>query len=161
MATPKVNTLCFLKTLPTLLRTWSSFEIRVDFIFFQSDYNNNAESPFRYQVIGIISHYIETTWTETNQNNIYGTLQKEDSELVDARDDLDLSSGHGIRIKELTISNLADSINPNLIRSEGWNKLLRLPTLVDLKILVQKDFAFLGENTFHNEMDEFFQTFPS
>lgn len=82
-------------------------------------------------------------------------------ELADACDDLDLSSGHGIRIKELTISNLADSINPNLIRSEGWNKLLRLPTLVDLKILVKKDFAFLGENTFHNEMDEFFQAFPS
>ncbi|KAG7407866.1 hypothetical protein Forpe1208_v013499 [Fusarium oxysporum f. sp. rapae] len=129
--------------------------------YLESDYNDNAESTFRYRVIDIVSHCIEATWTETNQNSIYDTLQKEDSEFTDAQDDLALSSGHGIRIKELTISNLADSIDPKLMNSEAWNKLLRLPTLANLKILVQKDFAFYGEDTFRNEMYEFFQALPS
>ena len=77
------------------------------------------ESPFRYRVIDIVSHCIEITWTETNQNNIYDTLQKEDSKLADAHDDLALSSRNDIRIEELTISNLADSIDPKLIKSEA------------------------------------------
>ncbi|KAJ0150645.1 Uncharacterized protein HZ326_6812 [Fusarium oxysporum f. sp. albedinis] len=60
--------------------------------YFQSDYNYNADSPFRYRVIDIVFHCIEITWTETNQNNIYDTLQKEDSEFADVHDDLALSS---------------------------------------------------------------------
>ncbi|KAF4462605.1 hypothetical protein FALBO_10588 [Fusarium albosuccineum] len=49
--------------------------------------------------------------------------------------DLSIHLGQVLPIKELTISNLADYNEPNLLSSGAWNKVLSLPTLIDLKLL--------------------------
>ncbi|KLO95350.1 uncharacterized protein FFB20_01995 [Fusarium fujikuroi] len=74
--------------------------------------------------------------------------------------DAPVLQGDSLQIKELTISHLADYNDPRVIQSKAWNKLLRLPTLIDLKLLVGEDHV-KNRTNLSTERSEFFSVLPS
>ncbi|KAG5809104.1 hypothetical protein H9Q74_000226 [Fusarium xylarioides] len=115
---------------------------------------------YRYLVLDIISHCLTGMWTPENRKKVYDTMPLRGGRMFTYTHDASLLLGDPSQIKELTISHLADYNDPRLIQSKAWNKLLRLPTLIDPKLLV-------GENHFSNRTilsagrSEFFSALPS
>ncbi|KAF5563448.1 hypothetical protein FNAPI_2657 [Fusarium napiforme] len=101
-------------------------------------------------------------WTPENRKTIYEAELPAiwDSKLFKYTHDALVLPGESLQIKELTISHLADYNDPRLIHSRAWNKLIRLPTLIDLKLLVGEDH-FNNRLDFSVEASEFFSALPS
>ena len=75
-------------------------------------------------------------------------------------DDSDLAPAQVIHLTELTIANLADYHEPGL--TEAWEKILALPSLVDLKLFVATESSEAApERVIHfAEKYEFFASLP-
>ncbi|KAF5644093.1 hypothetical protein F52700_2661 [Fusarium sp. NRRL 52700] len=115
---------------------------------------------FRYMVLDIISHCAMGMWTPASRSKIYDTAPLGRDSMFGYIHNAPAISGDPLHIKELTISHLSDYNDPRLTRSEAWNKLLRLPTLVDLKLLVGEEH--IGNQTsLSPERYEFFSALPS
>lgn len=115
---------------------------------------------FRYMVLDIISHCVTGMWTPANRKKIYDTLPPEGQEMFRYTQNEQVLQGNSSRIKEFTISHLADYNDLRLIQSRAWNQLLRLPTLIDLKLLVGENH--IGKSTtLSAERYEFCSALPS
>ncbi|KAF4432584.1 hypothetical protein FACUT_8347 [Fusarium acutatum] len=95
----------------------------------------------RYLVLDIISHFVTGMWTPKDRKKVYDTVPPEGNHMFTYTHDASVLLGDSLQIKELTISHLADYNDPRLIQPKAWNKLLRLPTLVDLTLLVGENHA--------------------
>ncbi|KAG9496520.1 hypothetical protein J7337_011296 [Fusarium musae] len=73
--------------------------------------------------------------TQTNRFKIYETAPPAGRNKFRYTHDVPVPRGQPLQIKELTISHLADYNDGRLVRSRAWTRLLRLPTLIDLKLL--------------------------
>ncbi|KAF4343801.1 hypothetical protein FBEOM_2235 [Fusarium beomiforme] len=125
-----------------------------------------ASWPFRYKILDTVSHCITGMWTKAKQIQIDQKVKGDRvlKHLVpDYNDDFpDLPTGHVMKIKEFTVSNLADYNDPNLLQSKAWGQLLHLPTLVGLKLLVTKEhYSPEYRHVICEEKYDFFQTLPS
>lgn len=99
---------------------------------------------FRYLVLDITAHCVTRRWTPANRAKIYETKPPVGKDKFEYTPDAPVVRGNLLQIKELTISHLADFNDRRLIRSQAWYKLLRLPTLTDLKLLVGEDHMRYG-----------------
>ncbi|KAF5970903.1 hypothetical protein FCOIX_10126 [Fusarium coicis] len=117
---------------------------------------------YRYLVLDIISHCAVGMWPPENRKAIYGAELPAiwDSHVFKYIHDAPVLPGDALQIKELTISHLADYNDVRLIHSRAWNKLLRLPTLIDLKLLVGEDHVN-NRSDLSVETSEFFGALPS
>ncbi|KAH7240732.1 uncharacterized protein BKA55DRAFT_542043 [Fusarium redolens] len=105
----------------------------------------------QYIIIDTIPQAVTGLWEEENENNVFGCdpVQEGNDELQYAHNDPVLPSGQPLKIKELTISNLVTFNYPRLIESKAWNKLLQLPTLIDLKFLIGKKYGLGRHDSLH------------
>ncbi|KAF5597826.1 hypothetical protein FPCIR_3402 [Fusarium pseudocircinatum] len=126
------------------------------------DYNIEEGLQYRYLVLDIISHCAVGMWTPENRKTIYAAELPAiwSSHMFTYTHDGPALPGDSLQIKELTISHLADYNDPRLIQSKAWNKLLRLPTLIDLKLLVGEDHVN-NRTDLAVETSEFFSALPS
>ncbi|KAF5669092.1 hypothetical protein FCIRC_9399 [Fusarium circinatum] len=115
---------------------------------------------YRYMVLDIISHSVTGVWTPEDRKRIYDTVPQHGEQMCTNTHDASIVQGNSLQIKELTISHLADYNDPRLIQSKAWNKLLRLPTLTDLKLLVGEDHCSNGTRL-SAWRSEFFTALPS
>ncbi|KAF5532787.1 hypothetical protein FMEXI_12198 [Fusarium mexicanum] len=123
---------------------------------------NNVEEGwyYRYMVLDIISHSVIGVWTPEDRKRIYDTVPQNGGQMFTDTHDASIVQGDSLHIKELTISHLADYNDPKLIQSKAWNKLLRLPSLVGLKLLVGEDHCN-NRTRLSAWRSEFFTALPS
>ncbi|KAF4996634.1 hypothetical protein FGRMN_4380 [Fusarium graminum] len=173
----------FLNTLPYLRYYQNMIRLHLRFSKYCGieDYNTRSVGPdieetwpFRYKILDTVAHCVMGMWTKESQIKInqrirdYHQLRRfrwYRDDLADRKyeDDLpDLRPGIVMNIKELTISNLADYKDPNLVQSLAWKKLLHLPTIIDLKLLITKEHPLREtDDIMCSEKYEFFEAFPS
>ncbi|KAF5718383.1 hypothetical protein FMUND_5242 [Fusarium mundagurra] len=82
--------------------------------------------------------------TPANRFKIYETAPPVGRDKFKYTHGVPVPRGEPLQIKELTISHLADYNDRRLILSEAWIQLLRLPTLIDLKLLVGENHMRQG-----------------
>ncbi|KAF4973682.1 hypothetical protein FSARC_71 [Fusarium sarcochroum] len=119
--------------------------------------------PFRYRVLDTISYCVTGMWTKAKQIDIDRTASIWGFIPDYADDSPEIFSGQAMSIKELTISNLADYKDPCLISSEAWQRLLTLPSLIDLKFLITTETyhdSMAHESVLLEEKYEFFESLP-
>ncbi|KAF5678620.1 hypothetical protein FHETE_1172 [Fusarium heterosporum] len=159
----------FLNTLPYLryYQKMTRLHLRFSKYCGIEDYHTRSVGPdieetwsLRYKILDTVAHCVMGMWTKESQMKIsqrVGNYQLR--RFAWYEDDLpDLRPGIVMNIKELTISNLADYKDPNLLESIAWKKLLHLPTLIDLKVLVTKEHTMTeSADIFCDEKYEFFQ----
>lgn len=109
---------------------------------------------FRYTVLDTICHCIAGLCTRETQEVIYRTQNFAEYDLDLAWDDLPEPGDQPLQLREFTVFNLADFEDRNLEASEAWQKVLALPSLIDLKLLFTADVdrTNISEkyNMFHN-----------
>ncbi|KAF5980131.1 hypothetical protein FBULB1_5375 [Fusarium bulbicola] len=124
--------------------------------------NRNVEeaSYYRYMVLDIISQSVTGMWTPEARDRVYATVVLGWNLPCPDIHDTSVLQRDSLQIREFTISHLSDYNEPRLFGSKAWNKLLQLPTLIDLKLLVGEDHATNG--TYLSAWrSEFFSTLPS
>ncbi|CVL05027.1 uncharacterized protein FMAN_13010 [Fusarium mangiferae] len=153
----------FLEFLPYLGMFNNLKHLHIRFSRSSNPRSNNIEESlhYRYLVLDIISHCVVGMWTLGYRKTVYGAmLPPASSHMFRYKHDTPVLLGASLQIKELTISHLVGYNDPRLIHSKAWNMLLRLPTIIDLKLL-------MGENHPENGTDlsagrsEFFSALPS
>ncbi|KAF4503271.1 hypothetical protein FAGAP_425 [Fusarium agapanthi] len=145
--------LCLFKNLKHLhLRFSRSSNSRV--------YNVEEGWYYRYLALDIISHSVTGMWTPEDRKRVYDTVPSHGKQMCTDTHDASILRGDSLQIKELTISHLADYNDLRLIQSKAWNQLLRLPSLVDLKLLVGEDHCSNGTRL-SAWRSEFFGALPS
>ncbi|KAF5572358.1 hypothetical protein FPANT_13155 [Fusarium pseudoanthophilum] len=98
-------------------------------------------------------------WTPANRTKIYDAVTPEWKDKFEYTHDAPVLPGEPLQIRELTISHLADYNDPRLLQSKAWYRLLRLPTLIDLKLLVGETHASL-RTLLSVKKFEFFSSLP-
>ncbi|KAF9776286.1 hypothetical protein IL306_005564 [Fusarium sp. DS 682] len=96
---------------------------------------------FRYRVLDTILHCAAGLWTLEKQlvidERMEGCLYIDEDNGFDYSDqNLDFTNDKPFPLKELTITHLADYDDVHIRASEAWNKIISLPSLVDLRIFV-------------------------
>lgn len=117
----------------------------------------------RYRVLDTVCHCMAGMWTRERQSEIDESMAEDLHEWVpgfDPEDDARLPPGEVIPLRELTIANLADYHEPRL--SEAWEKVLALPSLVDLKLFLTTEGCDASPEaaTYYPEKYEFFDEVP-
>ncbi|KAF5566532.1 hypothetical protein FPHYL_3758 [Fusarium phyllophilum] len=113
----------------------------------------------QFRVLDAISCVVTGLWTQDYENN--DDQVQEGIEQATHCDQIS-PSGQPLKIKELTVSNLVTFKTRSLNESEAWNKLLRLPTLVDLKCLIGEKYGLQRYDSLHcAHRENFFQSLPS
>ncbi|KAF4963783.1 hypothetical protein FSARC_8227 [Fusarium sarcochroum] len=116
---------------------------------------------FRNHVLDTICHCIAGMWTLERQleldEGIKGCLDEEEFDY--SHQDLEFPADT-LRLKELTIANLAAYHDINTINSEAWRKVISLPSLVDFKTFVvsEQDEASPERAYYYEEKFEFFDS---
>lgn len=79
-----------------------------------------------------------------------------------ARPSLPINPPAPIQLKTLTISNLEDSINKNLVKSEAFQTIISSPYLVDLRLYLATDTKFLTQSSRNkcSDQSEMFDSLP-
>ncbi|KAM5349241.1 hypothetical protein ACJ41O_005748 [Fusarium nematophilum] len=99
-------------------------------------YTCGSSYDFRYRVLDTVCHCAAGIWTLERQIEIDEEAAVYDEDPQYPEDDSNGRLGQVMPLSEFTIANLADYDDPNNRASKAWQKVLSLPSLVDLKLFI-------------------------
>ncbi|KAJ4200062.1 hypothetical protein FSOLCH5_011287 [Fusarium solani] len=117
---------------------------------------------FRYGVLDTVCHCVAGMWTPDKQIEIDKKSEHQwcdySRKHADPEDDLGVPFDQVIQLKELTVTNLADFHDTDLVASGALKKAMSLPSLIDLKLLIatEMDESMNESSVYYEEKYEFF-----
>lgn len=121
---------------------------------------------FRYGALDTVCHCVAGMWTPEKQIEIDKKSEYQWHEYTrkraDPEDDLGVPFDQVIQLKELTVTNLADFYDTDLVASGALKKVMSLPSLTELKLLIatEIDESMHESPVFYEEKYEFFNHLP-
>ncbi|CEI62046.1 hypothetical protein FVEN_g3079 [Fusarium venenatum] len=123
---------------------------------------------FRYKVLDTIFHCAAGLWTLEKQLKMDEELDEEryiceGDEKCDYSDQDLQFRGSCFALRELTIANLADYADTDILDSKAWQTIMDLPTLIDFKLFIttEEDEAAPENEVYLIEKYDFFDSLPS
>ncbi|KAH8668575.1 hypothetical protein BX600DRAFT_259447 [Xylariales sp. PMI_506] len=174
----------FFQALP-LLRLFTDLKV-LNLRFNQRCGNDNADGydgpvidenyDFRYVVLDTVFQCLAGTWSSKRQHRLEDELinfSSHDDDEQDEVEDMKLTSWNShdsetktddevIQLHTFTVSNLADFDDERLTSSDAFRKVIRLPSLKNLKLLVatENDHAAISNEIRPPEKHVFFKSLP-